>query len=253
MAESIASSSAGSWRDFFAYFVQPKPWVSLSLVASLPIVFGVQVALLMQDLGGLHDSLFILEEDWPMEPWTLVFSRFAHKGFLHLQHNLVGLLLLGPIAERILGWRRFLGFYLLASIVAGVVAIEVGEILGVNLGADSSVGASGGVFATVGLLVVLVTREWGIRLRGWYRQERPLSWKGVDQVLHSGRPHELTALVVCGYQIWGLAQWQSTTVVGQTGNVAHLVGLLVGAGAGLWVCWRNDRSDPSYILIQQRG
>jgi len=185
----------------------------------------------MRGLSGLHDSLFILDRGWPTEPWALVFSRFAHKTLGHLGNNFWGLVVLAPIAERLLHGKRFLVFYLAASMLAGLA--------GLAGGAGSSVGASGGVFALVGLLLVAVGKRWGKEVVSWWQAGRPFSARGSVAVYFSPRPHELVALVVCLYQVWGLAQWQPATAIGRTGNVAHLAGLILGVGYALWCATRG--------------
>src|SRR5438552_758363 len=51
---------------------------------------------------------------------TLVTSLFLHAGFLHVAGNMLYLFVFGPAIEERMSARRFLVFYLVAGIVAGL-------------------------------------------------------------------------------------------------------------------------------------
>lgn len=75
--------------------------------------------------------------------WQLVTYGFLHGGFTHLLFNMFGLYMFGGPLEQVVGPRRFLAYYFVCVITAGVTQILV------NLGAPAlypTVGASGGVF-----------------------------------------------------------------------------------------------------------
>ncbi|MFH1500479.1 MAG: rhomboid family intramembrane serine protease [archaeon] len=98
--------------------------------------------------------------------WTLVTSMFMHGGIAHLLINMFVLFSLGGLCEKIIGRRRFLAFYLISGIVAGLLFVVLaGAFGGVDLGArifgsidSSAVGASGAIFAIAGLFVVLLPK-----------------------------------------------------------------------------------------------
>ena len=54
------------------------------------------------------------------QPYQFFTYMFAHGGFMHLLFNMLGLLFLGPMLEQFWGPKRFLTFYLITGIGAGI-------------------------------------------------------------------------------------------------------------------------------------
>ncbi len=52
--------------------------------------------------------------------WTFITSMFTHLGSWHLFVNMVSLLFIGSLVEKILGKKRYLWFYLISGLVAGL-------------------------------------------------------------------------------------------------------------------------------------
>lgn len=85
--------------------------------------------------------------------WTFLTSMFMHAGFFHLFVNMVSMLFVGNLVERLIGKKRFLSFYLLAGLFAGIVFVLVSLFFpSENVYA---IGASGAIFGLIGLLMVL--------------------------------------------------------------------------------------------------
>jgi len=85
--------------------------------------------------------------------WTFLTSMFMHAGFFHLFVNMFSLLFVGNLVERLIGKKRFLSFYLLAGLFAGILFVLVSLFFpSENVYA---VGASGAIFGLIGLLMVL--------------------------------------------------------------------------------------------------
>jgi len=80
------------------------------------------------------------------EPWRLVTAMFVHIGFLHLLANMMGLFVLGRLAESLYGRWAYLATYFLAGIAG-----SFGSILWNPLGV--SAGASGAIFGIAGALI----------------------------------------------------------------------------------------------------
>ncbi|MFO0598097.1 MAG: rhomboid family intramembrane serine protease [Myxococcaceae bacterium] len=74
---------------------------------------------------------------------------FIHFGFMHLAGNLLFLWIVGPLLEEAWGRRRFLGFYLLAGLVASLAQYLVERKSGVSIG-----GASGAIAGCMGAFTV---------------------------------------------------------------------------------------------------
>lgn len=95
--------------------------------------------------------------------WTLLTSMFSHIWLPHLFFNLISLFFVGNFLEKIIGRKKFLWFYLISGIFAGLVYASLSFFFGgTELGAkifvspDSyAVGASGAIFGIAGLLAIL--------------------------------------------------------------------------------------------------
>jgi membrane associated rhomboid family serine protease len=79
-------------------------------------------------------------------PWQLVTYMFMHGGFLHLFFNMLALWMFGMELENTWGSRKFLIFYMLCGIGAGVANMLVAIPLGMTA---PTVGASGAVFGVM--------------------------------------------------------------------------------------------------------
>jgi membrane associated rhomboid family serine protease len=129
------------------------PWVMLTilLVNVLAFVFELGVG----DTSSL-DSLFLAAGIVPVEftrgvlvgpppplgmSWTTLFtSMFLHGGFLHIASNMLYLFIFGDNVEDRLGHLRFLIFYFLCGIAAGITHIVFNAS-----SALPSIGASGAI------------------------------------------------------------------------------------------------------------
>lgn len=133
--------------------------------------------------------------------WPLLTSCFMHLGLAHIAMNMLSLIVLGGMVERLYGSLRFLGLYLASGVVGSIVGALV---------QGPGVGASGAISGMVGVLAVM-----GLRGRG------------------SGR---LAADIA-----WGTARWAIvasilfTLVSPNIGWSAHLGGALAGAALALVV------------------
>ena len=59
--------------------------------------------------------------------WQLFTHLFLHGGFTHLAFNMIALWSFGRVLERVWGNRRFLIFYLVCGVGAGVISIAVNQ------------------------------------------------------------------------------------------------------------------------------
>jgi len=115
-------------------------WFLLDFLLAPMTVGGVPV------FGILTDYLAL----WPLGsnfwPWQLVTYMFLHGGLTHLFFNMFTLWMFGIELEHIWGSRKFLIFYLLCGIGAGVANVLVAMPL--HLSAPT-VGASGAIFGVL--------------------------------------------------------------------------------------------------------
>lgn len=81
------------------------------------------------------------------EYWRLLTSSFTHRGYVHIFGNMLGLLAFGTLVEK----RFKKKFYLLTFLASGVLASLYWGAVGLP-GNFSACGASGSIFALIGLL-----------------------------------------------------------------------------------------------------
>lgn len=74
-------------------------------------------------------------------PWQLVTYQFMHAGFFHILFNMYILYIFGVTLQEVFGERKFLAFYLLSGIGAGLLHLFLSQ--------GSVVGASGAVMGVV--------------------------------------------------------------------------------------------------------
>ncbi len=145
------------------------PAIVLNLIIINALVFFAQSV-----FGGFGDAnnindLFALHHyrSPDFQPYQLVTHMFMHGGFTHLLFNMFGLWMFGGMMEKLWGPKRFLTFYLICGLAAGLAqmgnyifdywaidhaflssedAIRYAEIMKLN----ATVGASG---AIMGVLV----------------------------------------------------------------------------------------------------
>jgi len=86
--------------------------------------------------------------------WTFITSMFMHAGFFHLFVNMLSLLFVGSLVEKILGKKRYLYFYLISGLLACLFFV-LSSLIFVSDMNTFAVGASGALFGIIGLLVVL--------------------------------------------------------------------------------------------------
>ena len=150
--------------------------------------------------GGDLKSLTFSGEEWRL--WS---STFLHGGLIHLAMNMACLLSFGPLLERMTGHIKFLSLYLISAIGSGIISMKFnGDVV--------SIGASGAIFGIFGSLMMYV--------------------------LVMGKRFGLTYDSILAYMKEGLIFIGVNLVYSLRPGIdmsAHLGGLLVGAGTGLFI------------------
>ncbi|VVB82312.1 Rhomboid protease GlpG [uncultured archaeon] len=144
--------------------------------------------------------------------WTFITSMFMHAGFFHILANMLSLFFLGAFVERIIGKKRFLSFYLLSGLFAGIFFVLVSLFIPSDF-ASYAVGASGALFGLTGLLMVL-TPNLPV-----YVMFIPIPIK-----MKYAAPAMLVVL-------WLVSSLGNIAM----GNTAHLGGFLIGIGYGFYL------------------
>ncbi|HTC44128.1 MAG TPA: rhomboid family intramembrane serine protease [Steroidobacteraceae bacterium] len=108
------------------------------------LLTNVGIFLLQLLIGPQLEQWFAL---WPpgtnFEPWQLLTYAFLHEGFLHIFLNMFALFMFGTPIESYLGARRFILFYFVCVLTAGLTQQTVAMFQ--HSDADT-MGASGGIF-----------------------------------------------------------------------------------------------------------
>ncbi len=130
----------------------------------------------------------------------------GHTGLTHLMGNMAYILLLGPMLEEKYGWKSLLAVMLVTALVTGLIH---------NLLFPRTIllGASGVTFAFILLTSFTEFREGEI----------PLTFI-------------LVAAIFLGQQVW-----DALTVEDNISNLSHILGGLIGSGAGYMLNIRKNR------------
>jgi len=101
------------------------PPIVLNLIIINALVYFAQTA-----FGGMGDAnkvndLFALHHIYSplFKPYQLITHIFMHGGFFHLLLNMFGLWMFGSMMERMWGPQRFLAFFLICGIAAGLAQL----------------------------------------------------------------------------------------------------------------------------------
>ncbi len=140
-----------------------RPIVTYAILAITTVVGVLQMLLgPFVDITGL--LLFWAPYLYPdlaglsFEPWRLLTAMLVHGGIMHFLLNMLALWMIGRSLEPMLGRWRFLALYLIGGL-GGSVAVACIDPL------SATVGASGGIFALMGALLV-IGRHIGANIRG---------------------------------------------------------------------------------------
>jgi membrane associated rhomboid family serine protease len=98
---------------------------------------------------GAESPILVESGQW----WRVASSMFLHASITHILFNMVSLLAIGTLAERLYGSARFLFIYLGAGLLGSITSFVL-ALYGGNPGV-LSVGASGAIFGVAGALVTV--------------------------------------------------------------------------------------------------
>ena len=154
-------------------------------------------------------------------PWQLLTYAFLHGGLMHLAFNMLALVMFGAPLEHTWGERRYLTYYIVCVVGAGLCQLVVGS-LAVSQGQDPypTIGASGGVFGLLLAYGMLFPNQRVMLLFP------PIPMKARTLVIVYG-------LFELGLGITGLQPGVA--------HFAHLGGMLFG-----WLLIRHWRGQPPF-------
>jgi rhomboid protease GluP len=143
--------------SFSAAMQKRRPLATWALAATIAVVFALQMLWgateggpTLVRMGALVPGL-IRDGEW----WRLVSCTFLHGGYLHLALNMLVLVMLGNVLERILGTSRFLVLYGASALAGSLASFLAGD-------ERISVGASGALWGLLVADAVLAFRPRGL-------------------------------------------------------------------------------------------
>ena len=222
-------------KNFFGKFSATK------LIIYANVIFFVLVIILFKIIPNIFDyiSLSPINIFQGKYLWTFFTSMFMHAPSIitvHLLINMFVLFSLGGMMERIIGKKRFLWFYLISGLIAGLLFVFLSYFFGnTELGAKifgspelSAVGASGAIFAIAGLFMVLTPK---------------LKFMIIFLPFFSLPAYIMIPLVLFG-------TWLVSSSTGfPIGNTAHFGGFLCGVLYGLYL--RKKYPKKTQMLSKQ--
>jgi len=160
-------SSYRSWSrpsyGGFGWGYRPTPVVKQLLILNTAIfillallsVYAPRLAQITVVLFGVVpvDTVFSLRL------WQPLTYLFLHAGFWHLFFNMFALWMFGTPLERDWGGRRFLRYYLLTGVGAGVLNVAVSLIWGGPSATIPTIGASGAIYGLLLAFGLLYPRQ----------------------------------------------------------------------------------------------
>jgi len=208
-------------KNFFGKFSATK------LIIYSNIIFFILVMILLLFIPQFFDYISLNPKNIFQGKylWTFLTSMFMHAPSIipfHLLINMFVLFSLGGMMERIIGKKRFLLFYLISGLIAGLLFVFFSNFLGnTELGARIfggpemfAVGASGAIFAIAGLFMVLTPK---------------LKFMIIFLPFFSLPAYLMIPLVLFG-------TWLVSSSTGfPIGNTAHFGGFLCGIVYGLYL------------------
>jgi membrane associated rhomboid family serine protease len=134
--------------SLFGGFKFFPPVIKYLLVSNVAIYFLAQFLAAFSIRGVGIDPiiarlLFLFPLGNGFEPWQLVTYMFMHGGLQHLLFNMLALWMFGMQLENDWGSKKFLGYYFLCGIGAGISNLLIGPLFGP---AGPTVGASGAIY-----------------------------------------------------------------------------------------------------------
>ena len=131
------------------------PVVTAALIAANVLVWALELSLGTRGLEDLVWRLGVVPERFlrsplPFEWVTLLTSQFLHGSWFHLGSNMIALYIFGDNVEDRLGHLKFLLFYLLCGVGAGVTHILLN-----SSSAVPAIGASGAISGVMAAYLVL--------------------------------------------------------------------------------------------------
>jgi membrane associated rhomboid family serine protease len=153
------------------------------------------------------------------EWWRLLTATFLHAHLAHLIFNMIALLMVGPVVERLVGCRAFVVFYVACGLTGSAASLWAHPLL-------VGVGASGAILGLYGMLVGFMFDHRPSASRNGLVDAAPQIHRAQLQILLHDTMGVIVSTVV-------LSWW-----LPNVDNAAHLGGLVAGCAIG-WIAGKD--------------
>lgn len=209
--------------------IRITPYVTYGLIALNILVFIFEITLSPPDLDALFYTAAVVPAELTRSlqgqpvaggfpEWTtLITSQFLHGGWLHLGGNMLYLWVFGNNLEEQMGRLRYLAFYLLCGVLAGLTQWYFAQSSSIP-----SLGASGAIAGVLGAYVIRFPKVRILTLISFFAFRVPaylfLGFWFIQQAFYSLTSLNVTTNI--GMENGGIAYW------------AHAGGFVFGAILG---------------------
>jgi membrane associated rhomboid family serine protease len=189
-----------------------KPTITVLLIVANLLVFLHQFWLQLVDPYSLNEfmALYSLRPQY-FHFENLITSMFLHAGWLHVLGNMLFLWVFGDNVEDILGHGKFLLFYFLCGIAAGLAQVMIDPYSRIPM-----VGASGAIAGVMGAYLVKFPHS-NVRMAAWFLL-----------IFTFDLPAWLMLVYWFGMQLLGGFGSVAETSQGGTAFFAHVGGFIAG-------------------------
>jgi rhomboid protease GluP len=153
-----ATSTPSGCEDFYTALRERTRWplvtpALLAVFVTIYFLMYVRGSSLQGDQLLLHWGGSIGPRTTNGEWWRLVTAMFVHWGLLHVAANVIGLIVVGRLMERLVGPIAFAFVFMAAGLIAGLRELSMHPVA-------VTVGAAGGVYGAYGLLLTALAWGW---------------------------------------------------------------------------------------------
>ena len=189
------------------------------------IVVNVIMFVLQMAVPNLTKLFLLSSVQVVQEPWRLLTHMFVHSPITlsHIFFNMFALFMFGPLLQRVVGKKQFLGLYLGTGLLAGIVSVLFHIMQGSIF---AGLGASGAIMGMIGVTIILLPR---LKLLLFFIIPMPLWAAGILWFI-------LDTLGVFGYSFQG-----------NVANIAHLAGMIAGLAYGVYL----KKVKKVHVMIRQ--
>ncbi len=201
-------------------FLANMPPVTKNLLIITFVAWLADFALLRLgfDISSIFGLRYILSSEFHI--WQPLTYMFMHADFSHIFFNMFAVLMFGVTLEQYWGSKRFLTYYLVTGIGAGIIQEIVWFCMYGNIPVPvNTIGASGAVY---GILLAF----------GWLFPNTKMFIFPIPMPI---RARTLVIIYIL------IELWSGFTVADNVAHFAHLGGILWGIGLILW--WKKKGVD----------